>query len=413
MDFRGDERGQPVVIGALLVFAILILAFSGYQAFVVPNQNADVEFSHSQQVQDDMVDLRVAIVRAAVGGGDTSTGVRLGTQYPSRLMALNPPPPSGSLRTTDAEEIVVNGSNEDFVGVCRNPGTTRSFVYRPNYNEFQGGSDLIYENTFAYSQHRNGETRELIKTNQRLVDSDDGVIELIALEGNYSESGTHNVGIDFVRGETRIKNVNQPEITLPTQVENRTTWEEVLEGDYTIEEFQPGEFIKFSLKGQYEVRCTPVGIDKAPKSGSANILRQASPGDGGTTTGITATSISNLDEGTNNQDQTFQFDINGVLPHNEKVIIDLTNANQNGVDYSYSGSDPASVTDGNGKASLATDGNFLNFTASQGGHEGPVTIQVSGIDVSQNSAGETFNILFTRNDTGDSDTETFEITSSN
>ena len=54
MDFWGDERGQPVQIGFILLFGILVLAFAGYQGYVVPNQNSQVEFQHSQESSNEI-----------------------------------------------------------------------------------------------------------------------------------------------------------------------------------------------------------------------------------------------------------------------------------------------------------------------------------------------------------------------
>lgn len=282
MDFRGDERGQPVVIGALLIFAILILAFSGYQAFVVPNQNADVEFSHSQQVQDDMVDLRIAIVKTAIGDSNTSTGVTLGTRYPSRLIALNPPPPSGTLRTTEPGDIVVNpGQGNRDIDPCPGPDTTRAFVYSPDYNEFSEEAPLVYENTVTYSQHRNsGETKEVLKTSQQIVDVEAGIIRIIALQGEYSESGTQRVNVDFIRGQRTAQDVQDPEITLPTQIMNQGTWEEILEGNPSIQ--LHGESVTFQYDGTFEVRCTQVGTNREPGStdGGSEATPTPTPGPG-------------------------------------------------------------------------------------------------------------------------------------
>jgi len=62
MQFWGDDRGQAIQIGAVLLFGILIISFSSYQAFVVPNQNEQVEFNHNQRVQGQLQDVRNAIV---------------------------------------------------------------------------------------------------------------------------------------------------------------------------------------------------------------------------------------------------------------------------------------------------------------------------------------------------------------
>lgn len=274
MDLRSDERGQPVVIGALLVFAILVLAFAGYQAHVVPQQNAGVEFQHSQQVEDDMVDLRVAIVEGAIGEGDKSTSVQLGTQYPTRLIALNPAPPAGTLRTTSAEKIEITGQigsslQREVVDLCDGPGTTREIIYEPSYNEFQNGPQVVYENSIAYSKFPNDDT-ELVKTNQLLVDSDARVIRLIALEGELSETGSNRVAIDFIQGQTEEQVVRNANITLPTRVVNEETWDqEVLGEESEVVSFEPGESVTFSVEEEYEIRCTRVGINKAPGSGSS------------------------------------------------------------------------------------------------------------------------------------------------
>ena len=84
----GDDRGQSIQIGAVLLFGALIIALSGYQAFVVPQQNEQVEFSHSQTVQDELQDLRNAFVSATGDVSRRSVSVTLGTRYPDRIFAV-------------------------------------------------------------------------------------------------------------------------------------------------------------------------------------------------------------------------------------------------------------------------------------------------------------------------------------
>jgi len=49
--WRDNGRGQSIQIGAVLLFGALIIALAGYQAFVVPQENEQVEFRHSQTVR--------------------------------------------------------------------------------------------------------------------------------------------------------------------------------------------------------------------------------------------------------------------------------------------------------------------------------------------------------------------------
>ncbi|MFC6976212.1 hypothetical protein ACFQL1_18425 [Halomicroarcula sp. GCM10025709] len=77
MEFVGDERSQSIQVGAVLLFAVLIIAFSTYQAFVVPDQNRQIEFNHNQEVQQQLQDLRNAIVSMpgeGVPGDECGTG---------------------------------------------------------------------------------------------------------------------------------------------------------------------------------------------------------------------------------------------------------------------------------------------------------------------------------------------------
>lgn len=97
MDFGGDDRGVSELIGAVFLFAFLIIGLSGYQVWVVPSQNAEVEWNHNLEVQDDMVDVRNTILASKISGDEGYAAVQLGTEYPSRVIAVNPPNPTGTL----------------------------------------------------------------------------------------------------------------------------------------------------------------------------------------------------------------------------------------------------------------------------------------------------------------------------
>ncbi|RLM56909.1 hypothetical protein DVK07_20565, partial [Halorubrum sp. Atlit-26R] len=110
MRFSRDRRGQSVVVGTVILFGFLILALGVYQVQVVPTDNANVEFQHSQQVEDDFGDLRNDVLRAGATGSTGSTQIQLGTRYPARTFFINPPPVSGSLETEATGEIRVRNA---------------------------------------------------------------------------------------------------------------------------------------------------------------------------------------------------------------------------------------------------------------------------------------------------------------
>ena len=199
MDLVGDRRGQSIQIGAILLFAALIIAFASYQAFVVPNQNREVEFNHNQGVQSNMQDLRNAIV--SVGGSDDSRSVtvELGTRYPSRLAARNPGPPSGSLRTVGTTDDSVGlrianaratGETGDFWNESRryNTGAVR---YRPGYNVYTNPPDTVYDQTALYNRFPTG---NITVANQSFIDGTD--ISLVVLNGSVSRSSTEATSVD-------------------------------------------------------------------------------------------------------------------------------------------------------------------------------------------------------------------------
>ena len=200
MDLVGDRRGQSIQIGAVLLFGLLIVAFSSYQAFVVPEQNREVEFNHNQEVQSELQDLRNAIV--SIGGSDDgqSVTVQLGTRYPTRLAARNPGPPSGSLETvgTDRDSVDVTianarvaGETGDYWNESRRYGTG-VITYRPNYNVYANAPTTTYGHTALYDRFGSD---TITVADQSFIDGTD--ISLVVLDGALSRSSTGATSVDI------------------------------------------------------------------------------------------------------------------------------------------------------------------------------------------------------------------------
>lgn len=267
MTFRGDHRGQSVQIGAVLLFAVLLLAFTGYQAVVVPQQNGRAEFDHSQRVAADVADARNAIMAAALEGEERFVDVELGTRYPLRLLALNPPPAAGTLRTTEARPFAVyndsDGAGTDVTDVaCPGPGVTRTLRYEPSYNEYGSAPVSGVEHTVAY---RTFAEDTLTASGQRLVR--DRTITLVALHGEYAETGAGTVTFEPRPGAARATTVVDPELVLPTEL-SRSTWVDLLAGEVPAEDVAVANGdLTLSLEGRYTLRCAAVGANQAPAGG--------------------------------------------------------------------------------------------------------------------------------------------------
>jgi len=258
-----DRRGQSVVIGSLLIFTFLIIAFSSYQAFVVPSQNQQIEAEHFQETEDSFSELRSSIVNAVGTDSSRSTSLRLGTRYPTRAIALNPPAAAGRLETT-------GGGNVDFdtsQNVCRGdsgPVTTRSLVYTPSYNEYGEPRAIGYESRLVSREFRGGSVYD-----QRLVRSasDDDQISLYLLTGEVSENGVESYTLE-VNGSNRYSTtVTNPTITIPSRF-NATQWEEdILEdrSDIDATDVNGGDRVELDFDGgDYTVSCAVVGLDSDP-----------------------------------------------------------------------------------------------------------------------------------------------------
>ena len=192
-----STRGQSTVIGAILLFGIVIIALAGYQAVAVPAQNQGAEYDHNQVVQTDMHDLRNAILNVRATEGPLATTVQLGTNYPLRVVTLNPPPPAGHLSTVEPESPIhieharVDGAVEGDASVLFEEHETRFLTYSPQYNEYHTAPRTTFEHSLLYNRFPN---TDLALTAQQLVDGNDITITL--LSGDLSHASAESISVD-------------------------------------------------------------------------------------------------------------------------------------------------------------------------------------------------------------------------
>lgn len=189
MGLRHDRRGQSVVIGSVLIFGILIIALSLYQVQVVPQQNAQVEFEHFESVQDDLIDLRAGIATAGQADTPQFKTVRLGTAYPRRVVAINPPAPAGSIQTSESYPIRI--SNESVTRTV----PTRFIRYDPGYNELQP-TPIWYDASVIYVDARTTGGGAAIIEDEQLV-TDSGTVRLTAIQNEFQQQGTGRVTLEL------------------------------------------------------------------------------------------------------------------------------------------------------------------------------------------------------------------------
>jgi len=285
MRLRDDERAQSIQIGAVLLFAVLVVAFSSYQAFVVPNQNRAIEFNHNEQIRNQMQDLRNELVSIHGETATQSVSLTLGTQYPGRLVAVNPGPPSGTIRTAGTGPERVNltlanaeadGETGDFWnGIDNRTYNTGAVVYQPNYNVYGEAPLTIYENSVLYNQFR---ASNLTASGQTLIQ--DERINLVTVNGSVSQARTGSTSLDLQPVSTSsttvsVSNASATEnltIYAATQLP-RQRWGTLLESqlderghvvDYGVATVSGSPFDRLWIELEpgvdYRLRMTKVGV---------------------------------------------------------------------------------------------------------------------------------------------------------
>ncbi|MEF8818210.1 MAG: hypothetical protein V5A31_02540 [Haloferacaceae archaeon] len=199
--FWGNRRGVTVQIGAILLFGIVVLSLAAYQTTAVPADNERVEFNHNQQVQQDVLDLRNALLRSGTAGGSQSASVALGTTYPARVLFVNPPPPSGRLATGPARSLAVRNvsarddETRDYLNASANGAysvRTKPVSYTPSYNVYESAPVTAVGAGTVVNEFPAGNDTAL--TGQTLVR--DNEVYLLAVGGNLSAARSGSVSVD-------------------------------------------------------------------------------------------------------------------------------------------------------------------------------------------------------------------------
>ena len=277
-DFSDDSRGVSEVVGFILIFAILVIVLSINQAQIVPSENKQVEFQHNEEVQGQLQDLRNGILETAGTGSTQPVSIKLGTRFPARTIAVNPPPVSGRIETravgtpaaitVDNVEAIDPDTADYWNGTPKNFSTT-SIVYEADYRVLTGTPNAtVYENTVLYNRFESGATLPL--TDQILIDGN--VITIITINGSLSESGSGSStvtprAISGPYSEIAVRNTASDEpinITIPTSLskEQLTNITDLSQPNIrAITPIAGSDRITVTLEpGTYNLRMAKVGI---------------------------------------------------------------------------------------------------------------------------------------------------------
>lgn len=321
MAFLGDTRAQSIQIGAVLLFGILVISFSIYQAFIVPNQNREVEFDHFTTAQNDMEMVRNGILDAGQSGDAAQVSVQLGTDYPSRLVAAQPQRSSGTLRISslggdsNAFELQGLGGAPAANEICGLDSVTTGVVtYQPNYNYLDSVGNVTYENTVAYTNSK-PEGRSF-QTDQQLVQ--DTTIHLFPLVGESDQGGSGIASLTVQGNKTGFKSVSGPfSLVVPTRL-SATEWEQQLLSEQThvdSVESASGQAVKINFDdADYNIKCSPVGVEEKPNNDPVYVKNDGgNQGGGGAAYNISWTDTTIIPGTTDSGEVCSQFPCNVTL----------------------------------------------------------------------------------------------------
>jgi len=399
MRFVGDQRAQSIQVGAVLLFAILIVFFAVWQAVVIPNQNEQVEFDHNQKVQSQLEQLRADMAALADSSTIRSSAVDLGVRYPARLISLNPPAASGRLETVGTtnesiaaviENATAAGETGDFWNGSERSFNTGAIAYEPRYSEYAQPPRTVLENGVLLNQFSSGRTIPL--TDQVVIDDDR--IRVGALNGSLSLDRIDSASVDLQPVSTQTRTVAVGErnasttggnvtIELPTRLD-QADWEELVAGeqvhDVTVNDGTVTIEMKNLSEGEsYDLQLWKVGVG----------------------TGATPTEteyLTNVGE----TDRTVQQGQNVSLVVEAR---DKFNGPESGVQVNATAADgavtPTATTDGDGRAVFEYDSS---------GVTGSVTVTFSLANRSGDQAEVTTNVIVTSAGQGNGTAPEYEVT---
>jgi hypothetical protein len=225
---ESNERGQSTVIGFVMVVSLVVISFTMYQSSVIPAQNEEVEFKHSQTVEKEMSRLQGAIKRVSADDVPRSMTISTGVQYPDRALGINPPAPTGTLKTSDpidgSSEINLKNMRSTDTSPKRFDGDPLSFeskelIYQANYNARQQDPVITIGAGFLFTEVEDGS----VLKSESIISGKQINLNLLASSSNYQETGlSADVTVKPVSSSTEYHIVKSPN-GAPLTIEIRTS----------------------------------------------------------------------------------------------------------------------------------------------------------------------------------------------
>lgn len=197
--FLSRDRGQSNLVGFMVLLGFIMLLFTIAQVQVAPQVQAETEYEHASEVIKGAANIQADSIEAAATGAKRSSTLQMGSSYPSYIILVHPPGPSGTLSTGDEHTLelhnakAVRSETADHID-----GTTQTFqhqpvTYSPQYAEFSSAGDTVIEQATLYQDYENSDrlvaTPDVVNGNQ---------VTLIASTGDFAEGSQRSKVVETV-----------------------------------------------------------------------------------------------------------------------------------------------------------------------------------------------------------------------
>ena len=305
LNFDSDERGVSEVIGAILVFGLLVVLLAIIQTQAVPAQNQEIEFQHTLDVQGDFAQYHQAASQVTATGNEQSAAIKTGTNYPSRLLFFNPPAVQGSVRTTNSEPVQIEnisstGEVDDRISSFDNITLdSRNLEYEADYNELKQDPTIRYEYGILYTNYSDGTT---VQNQGSIIDGTD--INLIFQAGDYAKTSTAEQSIDVqpVSAPARSVPIESPNgdpviIELPSALPEEQ-WDNLYDSSDSVQDItkpSPDTVrIKLDPSKDYSLRMSRIGLEKDVQKPDGYYVVPAGDGTASVSEGGTTNQLSRI-----------------------------------------------------------------------------------------------------------------------
>lgn len=287
LSFDSDERGVSEVIGAILVFGLLVVLLGIIQTQAIPAANQQVEFNHNQEVQSDLVSFNEATSDVASEGEPRSVKIQMGTSYPTRLFFLNPPQPGGEIRMAGDESVSIYNVNatdkntRKYIDGSMEDLSTRRLEYDPTYNEYRSAPVTVLEYGAVY---RDFEDTTIIDDESELVRGN--TISLTLLNGNLSRGQSTALSLEAQATSAPARTVqieadetaDDIKLNIPSNL-GVSEWREMVGGEEYVEGVgRNGSMIEIRLDSSqsYNLRVPQIGVGSSVPQPNATYTTRSS-----------------------------------------------------------------------------------------------------------------------------------------